>query len=61
MWAPHDVDGPCVVINSQSPVLVEMIKYHRDRYSDVHADEVTRIILKTFGELAACKIAHLRS
>ena len=58
MWAPHHVDGPYVVINSQSPVLVQMIKYHRDRYSDVHADEVTRIILKTFGELAACKIAH---
>jgi hypothetical protein len=58
LWAPHDVDGPYVVINSQSPVLAEMIKYHRDRYSDVHADEVTRIILKTFGELASCKIAH---
>ena len=58
LWAPNDVGGPYVVINSQSPVLVEMISYHRDRYSDVHADEVTRIILKTFGELAACKIAH---
>jgi len=35
-----------------------MIKYHRDRYPDVHADEVTRIVLKTFGEIASCKIAH---
>jgi hypothetical protein len=35
-----------------------MIKYHRDRYPDVHAEEVTLIILKTFGEIAACKIAH---
>lgn len=58
LWAPNDVGGPYVVINSQSPVLVEMIKYHRDKYPDVHAEEVTRIILRTFGEIAACKIAH---
>ena len=58
LWAPNDVGGPYVVINSQSPVLVEMIKYHRDKYPDVHAEEVTRIILGTFGEVAACKIAH---
>jgi hypothetical protein len=58
LWAPNDVGGPYVVINSQSPVLVEMIKYHRDRYPDVHAEEVTKIILRTFGEIAACKIAH---
>jgi hypothetical protein len=58
LWAPNDVDGPYVVINSQSPVLVEMIKYHRDRYPDIYAEEVTRIVLRTFGEIAACKIAH---
>jgi hypothetical protein len=58
LWAPNDVGGPYVVINTQSPVLVEMIKYHRDRYPDVHAEEITLIILKTFGEIAACKIAH---
>ena len=58
LWAPRDVDGPFVVINCASPILVEMIKYHRDKYPDVHAEEVTLIVLKTFGEIAACKIAH---
>jgi hypothetical protein len=58
LWAPNDVDGPFVVLNCESPVLVEMIKYHREKYPDVHAEEVTLIVLKTFGEIAACKIAH---
>jgi hypothetical protein len=41
---------------SAVPTLAQ--KYHRDRYPDVHAEEITFTVLKTFGEIAACKIAH---
>jgi hypothetical protein len=35
-----------------------MIKYHLDRNPDVHAEEIDWTILRTFGDVAASKIAH---
>ena len=35
LWAPHDPDGPTVVINTDSPILEEAVNYHQDQYPDV--------------------------
>jgi hypothetical protein len=58
MWCPHDPQGPTVVLNLDAPVLVESIKYHQDQYPDVHAEEVGKIVMDAYGEIAVAKIAH---
>jgi hypothetical protein len=58
MWAPHDPDGPTVLINVESPVLEEAVEYHQSQYPDVYAEEVAKTVRQVFGEVAACKIAH---
>jgi hypothetical protein len=57
-WLPTDPDGPTVVINEDSPILLEAIKYHQDQYPDIYAQEVAEIVRNTYGEVAVCKIAH---
>jgi len=57
-WAPHDPDGPTVVINVDAPVLQEIVQYHQAQYPDVYAEEVAETVRHVFGEVAACKIAH---
>jgi hypothetical protein len=57
-WAPNDPRGPTVIINLDSPILMEAIKYHQDQYPEVHAEEVQRTVLRTYGEVAVCKVAH---
>jgi hypothetical protein len=47
-----------VVINVDSPILREIVKYHQEQYPDVFAEEVETTIHQVFGEVAACKIAH---
>jgi hypothetical protein len=58
MWAPHDPDGPTVVVNVDSPVLQEIVEYHQSQYPEVYAEEVAATVRQVFGEIAACKIAH---
>jgi hypothetical protein len=58
MWAPHDPDGPTVVVNVDSPVLQEIVEYHQAQYPEVYAEEVATTVRQVFGEVAACKIAH---
>jgi hypothetical protein len=58
LWAPHDPDGPTVVLNVDSPVLQEIVEYHQAQYPDVYAEEVAKTVRNVFGEVAACKIAH---
>jgi hypothetical protein len=58
LWAPHDPDGPTVLINVDSPILQEVVEYHRAQYPDVYAEEVDKTVRHVFGEVAACKIAH---
>ena len=58
LWAPNDPDGPTVVLNVDSLLLEESVRYHQDQYPDVYAEEVGNIVRNTFGEVAACKIAH---
>lgn len=58
LWAPNDPEGPCVLVNVESYILNEIIKYHQDQYPDVYAEEVADTVRRVFGEVAACKIAH---
>jgi hypothetical protein len=57
-WLPTDPDGPTVLINENSPILLEAIKHHQDQYPDVYAEEVAEIVRTTYGEVAVCKVAH---
>jgi hypothetical protein len=57
-WLPNDPDGPTVLMNSDSPLLEEAIRYHLNQYPDVYAKEVTDIVRQTYGEVAVCKLAH---
>jgi hypothetical protein len=58
LWAPIDPDGPTVVLNVESPILEEVVRYHQEHYPDVFAEEVTKTVHQVFGEVAACKVAH---
>jgi hypothetical protein len=57
-WVPNDPKGPTVLLNSDAPVLLEMIKYHQEQYLDIYAEEIAEAVRKVFGELAVAKIAH---
>ena len=39
-------------------MLLEAIKHHQDQYPDVYAQDVEDIVLRTYGEVAVCKIDH---
>jgi hypothetical protein len=58
LWAPTDPGGPSVLINTDSPILQEVVQYHQVQYPDVFAEEVQKIVFEVFGEVAACKVAH---
>ncbi|HXG90331.1 MAG TPA: ATP-binding protein [Vicinamibacterales bacterium] len=58
LWAPHDPDGPTVVINQDAPILQEVVHFHQEQYPDVYAEEVANTVRQVFGEVASCKIAH---
>lgn len=47
-----------VILNKESPVVIESIKYHQNQYPDVYAEEVQNIVMDVFGEVAVAKIAH---
>jgi hypothetical protein len=57
-WLPNDPDGPTVLMNEDSPLLDEAIRYHLNQYPEIYAKEVTDIVRKTYGEVAVCKLAH---
>jgi hypothetical protein len=57
-WVPTDPQGPTVLMNRDSPILLEAIKYHQEQYPDVYAQEIEDIVRTTYGEVAVCKIAH---
>jgi hypothetical protein len=57
-WLPHDPDGPTVLINEESSIILEMIKHHQEQYPDIYNHEVRSIVLNTYGEVAVCKVAH---
>jgi hypothetical protein len=58
MFAPDDIQGPTVYINSESPIVEELVTYHVDRYPEIFAEEITTEIHRVLGEVAACKVAH---
>ena len=58
LWAPNDPEGPTVLINEDSPFLIEAIRYHQEQYPEIYASEVAKIVRATYGEVAVCKVAH---
>lgn len=58
VWAPNDPAGPSVLINTDSPILKDVVEYHTKQFPDVHAEEVMKTVLGVFGEVAVSKIAH---
>lgn len=58
LWAPHDPDGPTVLINVDSSILQEVVAHHQVHYPDVYSEEVANVVRQVFGEVAACKVAH---
>lgn len=58
LWAPNDPAGPTVYINNDSPILQDAVRYHQDQYPTVYSEEIDKLVRQTFGEVAACKIAH---
>jgi hypothetical protein len=58
LWAPNDPDGPTVLLNEESPFLIEAIRYHQEQYPEIYASEVDKIVRTTYGEVAVCKVAH---
>ena len=58
MWCPHDHEGPTVVLNEDPPILLEAIQYQRGQYPDVYAEEIGKIVMQVYGEIAVAKIAH---
>jgi hypothetical protein len=57
-WVPNDPEGPTVILNSDSPVLLEAIAYHQAQYPTVHSEEIQQIVKDVYGEVAVAKIAH---
>ena len=58
LWAPNDPEGPTVLLNEQSPFLIEAIRYHQEQYPDIYASEVEKIVRTAYGEVSVCKVAH---
>jgi hypothetical protein len=58
LWAPNDPEGPTVLINDDSPFLIEAIRHHQEQYPEIYASEVAKIVRATYGEVAVCKVAH---
>jgi len=57
-WAAHDPSGPTVILNQEAPLILEAIKFHQEQYPDVHAEEIQKIVMQVYGEVAVSKIAH---
>ena len=47
-----------VVLNPEAPVVMESVKHHQDQYPPVYAEEVQKVVLSVFGEVAVAKVAH---
>jgi hypothetical protein len=58
LWAPNDPEGPTVLLNEESPFLIEAIRYHQEQYPEIYTSEVEKIVRTTYGEVAVCKVAH---
>ena len=44
-WVPADPEGPTVLMNRESPILLEAIRYHQEHYSEAYADEVREVVM----------------
>lgn len=57
-WIPNDPEGPTVILNADSPILLEAIAYHQAQYPAIHSEEIQKIVKDVYGEVAVAKIAH---
>jgi hypothetical protein len=60
-WQPNDPehsDTGSVLINVDHPVLREQIVFYQQQYADVYAEEISQLVLQTYGEIAVAKVAH---
>ncbi len=57
-WLPNDAEGPTVLINTESPILQEVVEYQQGLYADAYAETVAETVRQAFGEIAACRVAH---
>lgn len=58
MWVSNHPKGPTVILNQEAETLEESIRYHQQQYAPVFAEEVQRVVLQVYGEVAVCKLAH---
>lgn len=57
-WLPNAAEGPTVLVNTESPILQEVVEYQQGLYADAYAETVAEEVRKAFGEIAACRVAH---
>lgn len=60
-WLPNDAEGPTVLINTESPILQEVVEYQQGLYADAYAETVSETVRQAFGEIVACRIAHTQT
>ena len=59
-WIPHDPNHPSglIQLNRDHPVILEVIRTWQGRFPPHHEDEVRRIVLEVYKEVAVAQVAH---
>lgn len=60
-YSPHTPGGPAVLINVESKILQDIVTDHQKNYADHLGDEVAKIVIAVFGEVAVAKVAHAQA
>jgi hypothetical protein len=61
LWAPSDPAGPTVLVNVDSPILQEIVEYHRAQYLDVYAEEVRKTTIRSLARWQLVGLLTLKS
>lgn len=56
-YEPEHPNG-VVIINREHPVLVKQVQTFQDQYPDHLAEEVAKVVMQVYGEIAVSKVAH---
>ncbi len=57
-WSPNELGGPTVLLNRDADLFEDSIRYFQNMWLPIDADEVEKEVLKCYGDIAVCKIAH---
>jgi len=59
-WVPNDPTNPegVVLINTEHPVIENLIQYWQSKYADQHAEAIANDVVEVYGQIAVAKIAH---